>query len=99
MKIRTLLASFVVASVALMGAMGSARAADEWFMLGMQGIKATDPSATIKSEGSRWEKDVKQVRISVEGADVQITNLVLQWDNRKDDTLTDIGVVKAGGQT
>ena len=99
MKIRTLMASFVVASVALMGVMGGARAADEWFMLGQQAIKSTDPSATIKSEGSRWDKDVKQVKISVEGADVQITNLVLQWDNRKDDTLTDVGVVKAGGQT
>jgi hypothetical protein len=98
-KIRTLMASFVVASVALMGVMGGARAADEWFMLGQQVIKSTDPSATIKSEGSRWDKDVKQVKISVEGADVQITNLVLQWDNRKDDTLTDVGVVKAGGQT
>jgi len=99
-SIRTLMASFVVASVALMGAMGSARAADDkWFVLGEQTIKSTDPSATIKSEGSRWDKDVKQVKISVEGADVQITNLVLQWDNRKDDTLTDVGVVKAGGQT
>jgi hypothetical protein len=30
---------------------------------------------------------------------VQITNLVFHWDNRPDDTLTDVGVVKAGGQT
>jgi len=30
---------------------------------------------------------------------VQVTSLVLHWDNRKDDTLTDVGVVKAGGQT
>ena len=36
------------------------------------------------------------MKISVEGADVQITNLVLHWDNRKDDTLTDVGVVKSG---
>jgi hypothetical protein len=99
-KIRTLMASFVVASVALMGALGSARAADDkWFVLGTQTIKSTDPSASIKSEGSRWDKDVKQVKLSVEGADVQITNVVLHWDNRKDDTLTDVGVVKAGGQT
>ena len=26
-------------------------------------------------------------------------NLVLHWDNRKDDTLKDVGVVKSGGQT
>jgi len=96
---RTLLASLVVASVAL-GALGSAGAADDkWFVLGETTIKATDPSASIKSEGSRWDKDVKQVKISVEGADVQITNVVLHWDNRKDDTLKDVGVVKAGGQT
>ena len=99
-KIRTLMASFVVASVALMGAMGSARAADDSGSCSASTtIKATDPSASIKSEGSRWDKDVKQVKISVEGADVQITNVVLHWDNRKDDTLTDVGVVKSGGQT
>ena len=99
-NIRTLMASFVVASVALMGAMGSARAADDkWFVLGQQTIKATDPSASVKSEGGRWDKDVKQVKISIEGADVQITNVVLHWDNRPDDTLTNVGVVKSGGQT
>ena len=99
-KLRTLMASFVVASVGLIGAMGSAGAADDkWFVLGQQTIKATDPSASIKSEGSRWDKDVKQVKISVEGADVQITTLVLHWDNRPDDTLTNVGVVKSGGQT
>jgi len=97
---RTLLASLVIGSVALMGALGSARAADDkWFVLGQSTLKATDPSASIKSEGGRWDKDVKQVKLSVEGADVQITNVVLHWDNRKDDTLTNVGVVKSGGQT
>jgi hypothetical protein len=100
MKIRTFTASFVVASLTLMGVMGNARAADDkWFVLGQQTLKSTDPSVAIKSEGSRWDKDVKQVKISVDGADVQITNIVLHWDNRPDDTLTDVGVVKAGGQT
>ena len=80
--------------------MSNARAADDkWFVLGQQTIKSTDPSVAIKSEGSRWDKDVKQVKVSVEGADVQITSLVLHWDNRPDDTLTNVGVVKAGGQT
>jgi len=97
---RTVLASLVIGSVALMGALGSARAADDkWFVLGQTTLKATDPSASIKSEGGRWDKDVKQVKLSVEGADVQITNVVLHWDNRKDDTLTNVGVVKSGGQT
>jgi hypothetical protein len=98
-KIHGLLASFVVASFALTGGMTNAVAADEWFVLGEQTIKSTDPSAAIKSAGSRWDKDVKQVKLSAEGADVQITNLVLHWDNRKDDTLKDVGTLKAGGQT
>jgi hypothetical protein len=97
---RTLTTVFVVAFVVLMfGAVNSAKAADEWFVLGQQTLKSTDPSVEIKSEGGRWKKDVKQVKISVDGADVQITKVVLQWDNRKDDTLTDVGTVKSGGQT
>jgi hypothetical protein len=97
---RSLMTVLAVASVVLMfGAVESATAADEWFVLGQQTIKATDPSAAIKSEAGRLKKDVKQVKISVEGADVQITKLVLSWDNRPDDTLTDVGVVKSGGQT
>ena len=95
-----LMAVVVVASVVLMvGVVDSAKAADEWFVLGQGTIKSTDPSAEIKSEAGRWKKDVKQAKISVEGADVQITKVVLHWDNRKDDTLTDVGVVKSGGQT
>jgi hypothetical protein len=97
-KIHTLMASLAVASAAFLAA-GTATAADEWFVLGEQTIKAADPSAQIKSAGGRWEKDVKQVKLSAEGADVQITQLVLNWDNRKDDTLTNVGTLKAGGQT
>ena len=93
------MAFFVVASVVLMGAVGSARAADEWFVLGEKTIKSADPSVEIKSEGGRWKKDVKQVKISVEGADVEITKVVLHWDNRPDDTITNVGVLKSGGQT
>jgi hypothetical protein len=99
MKMRYLVASFFVASVVLVGAVGSASAADEWFVLSEKAIKTADPSVEIKSEGGRWEKDVKQVKISVEGADVEVSKLVLQWDNRPDDTITDVGVIKSGGQT
>ena len=101
MKIKqlTLVAALVVAAVVLIGAVGSVRAAEEWFVLGEQTIKAVDQGAEIKSQGGRWDKDVKQTRISVEGADVQITKAVLGWDNRPDDTITDIGVLKAGGST
>jgi hypothetical protein len=98
-KTLTLVASFVVTAVVLMGAAGSARAADEWFVLGEQTIKAVDQGVDIKSQGGRWENDIKQTRLSVEGADVQITKAVFGWDNRGDDTITDIGVLKAGGAT
>jgi hypothetical protein len=98
-KIHILMASFVVACVALLGSMGSARADDAWFVLSTQTIKSADPSVSIKSEGGRWDKDVKKVKISAEGADVEITSLVLEWDNRKDDNMTNVGVLKAGGQT
>ena len=100
MKIQNLAAFCVVAaSVVLLGAVGSARAGDEWFVMGQQTLNAADSSAEIKSEGGRWKKDVKQVRLAVEGGDVQILKVVLGWDNRPDDTLTAVGTVKAGGQT
>ncbi len=98
-KNRTFVASVVVAAVVLIGAVGSARAADEWFVLGEQTLKAADRGVEIKSAGGRWTKDVKQVKMSVEGADLELTKVVLQWDNRRDDTITDIGVLKAGGST
>ena len=90
------LAPVIVASVVLMG---PARAADEWVMLGEQTIKSVDPSVNINSEGNRWEKDVKWVKLSAEGADVDIQKVVLHWDNRRDDTVSDLGVLKSGGQT
>ena len=99
-QIRTLMAVFVGAFVVLMlGAVDSATAADEWFVLGQQTIKAADPSVQIMSGGDRSTKDVKQVKISAEGADVQITKVVLHWDNRPDDTMADVGTLKSGGQT
>ena len=98
-KIHNLAAFFVVAaSVVLLGTVGSARA-DQWFVMGQQALKSADSSAEIKSQGGRWKKDVKQVRLAVEGADVQILKLVLGWDNRPDTTLNAVGTVKAGGQT
>lgn len=95
-KFRILLASFVVTLVA---AMGSAAAGDQWFELSSQTLDPANPSVEIKSEGGRWEKDVKQVKVSVDGAEVQITSLVLHWDNRPDDTLTNVGTLKPGGET
>ena len=99
MKIHNMAAFFVVAaSAVLLGTVGSARA-DEWFVMGQQALKSADSSVEIKTQGNRWQKDVKQVKLAVEGADVQIAQVVLGWDNRADDTLTAVGTVKAGGQT
>jgi hypothetical protein len=99
MKIHNLTALFVVAASALLlGTVGSARA-DQWFVMGEQAIKSADPSVEIKTQGGRLKKDVKQVKLAVEGADVQITSVVLGWDNRADDTMTNVGTLKSGGET
>ena len=98
-KIHNMAAFFVVAaSVVLLGTVGSARA-DEWFVMDSQALKSADSSVEIKTQGNRWQKDVKQVKLAVEGADVEITQVVLGWDNCSDDTLTDVGTLKPGGQT
>jgi len=98
-KIHNMAAFFVVAaSAVLLGTVGSARA-DEWFVMGSQALKSADSSVEIKTQGNRWQKDVKQVKLAVEGADVEITQVVLGWDNCSDDTLTDVGTLKSGGQT
>jgi hypothetical protein len=100
MKIKTLAlgATVVVASVLLMGALGSARA-DEWFVLDEKVIKTADQGVEMKSEGGRWAKDIKKTKLSVEGADVDISKVILRWDNRGDDEITDIGVLKSGGES
>ena len=98
-KASTLVISFVAACVAVAGAVGIARAADEWFVLGEKSIKSADQGVEIKSEGGRWAKDIKKTKLSVEGADVEIVKVVLNWDNRGDDTISDIGTLKAGGES
>ena len=99
MNIRYVLASLGVAFVVQMGAAGNVNAADEWFVMSEQALKSADPSVEIKSSGGRWEKDVKQVKFSVEGGEVEITNAVLHWDNRPDDKIMNVGTVKSGGET
>jgi hypothetical protein len=94
---KSTMAALLVVSAALAGS--AAAGGDKWFVLGEQTLSSTDPSVTITSQGSRWDKDVKQVRLMVEGADVKVTKLVWSWDNRPDDTLTDVGTIKSGGQT
>ena len=100
MKIRYLVACLGVASVVLVGAGGMARAADEWFALAEKTLRSVDPSVEIKGEeGKLFKEDVKKVKLSVEGADVDITKVVLHWNNRPDDTVWNVGVVKSGGET
>ena len=69
-------------------------------MLGEKAIKSTDPSTEIKAEeGKTWKEDVKRAKLSVEGADVEITNVVFHWKGGKNETIPNVGVVKAGGET
>ena len=99
MKARYLGEGIGLASVVLLIALGSA-SADQWFVLSEKVVKTMDPSTEIKAEaGKMWKEDIKKTKISVEGADVEITKVVLRWNNRADDTITNLGVVKAGGET
>jgi len=100
MKVTNLGRAVGFASVILLGALGSASAADKWTVISEKTINATDPSTDIKAEGGKMFKEkIRQTKFSVEGADVQITKVVLHWNNRKDDTITNLGTVKAGGET
>ena len=99
MKARYLGGGIGLASVVLLAALGSA-SADQWFVLSEKVVKTMDPSTEIKAEaGKFWKEDIKKTKISVEGADVEITKVVLRWKGRKDDTITKVGVVKSGGET
>ena len=99
MKARYLGGGIGLVSFVLLIALGSA-SADEWFVLREQVVKTMDPSAEIKAEaGKFWKEDIKKTKISVEGADVEITKVVLRWKGKKDDTITKVGVVKSGGTT
>jgi hypothetical protein len=92
-----------LAAGALLVALGSASSAsakDQWFVLSEKMVKATDSGTEIKAEeGKMWKEDIKKTKITVDGADVEITKVVLRWKARKDDTITNVGVVKSGGQT
>ena len=100
MKTGFLRAGLTVASVMLLFAFGTASAADKWILLGEKVIKSTDPSTEIQGEaGKTFKEDVKRAKLSVEGADVQITNVVFHWKGGKNETIPNVGVVKAGGET
>ena len=99
MKARYLGRGVGLASAVLLVALGTA-SADQWFVMGEQPIKSMDPNAEIKAEaGKFWKEDIKKTKVTVEGADVELTKVVLRWKGRKDDTITNVGVVKSGGET
>ena len=99
MKIGYLGRGVGLASAVLLVALGTA-SADEWFVMSEKPIKSMDPSADIKAEaGKFWKEDIKKTKITVEGADVEITKVVLRWSGRPDDTISNVGVVKSGGET
>jgi hypothetical protein len=92
--------ALALASVVLVGAIGAAIAADQWSVMGQKTLKSTDPSTEITAEEGKWLKeDIKKVKLSVEGADVEISKVVLHWNNARDDTIDNVGVVKWGGFT
>ena len=100
MKIGNLSAGVGLAFVVLLVALGTASAKDTWILLGEKAIKSTDPSTEITAEaGKTWKEDVKRAKLSVEGADVEITNVVFHWKGGKNETIPNVGVVKAGGET
>ena len=100
MRVRHSIKVLALACVLLIAAIGSATAGDDWFVIGQKTIKATDPSTEVTAEKGKWLKeDIKKAKISVEGADVDITKVVLHWNNAKDDEISNIGVVKWGGFT
>ena len=100
MRVRWLMGALGLASVVLMGVIGSASAADQWFVMGEKILRSNDPSTTVTAEEGKWKKeDVKKVKLSVEGADVEITKVVLHWNNARDATIEKLGVVKWGGST
>ena len=99
MRVQRLMRALALAAVVLVCAVGSARA-DEWSVIGQKTLKSTDPSTEITAEEGKWIKeDIKKVKLSVEGADVEISKVVLHWNNRPDETIWMVGTVKAGGET
>jgi len=88
-----------VASVVSMWSVATA-SADEWFVLGEKAITPKSTTVEIKAEqGKVWKEDVKKAKISVEGADVEIQKVLFNWNFAEDDTVTNVGVLKAGGES
>lgn len=94
-NIRTLVAACVVATAA---ATGSATAA-EGFVAAQDTIRSTQSSVELRPTGHAADTRIAQVRFSVEEADVEVTSIVLHWNNHQDSTLSDVGVIRRGEKT
>ena len=101
MRIKSLatMIGLVVGFLLFMGAPKAAQAEDQWTVLAEQTLKSADQGAQLKSSGGRRDQNVKEVKVSVDGADVNIRKLVLHWNNANDKEVTDIGLLKAGGSS
>ena len=101
MRIKSLatVIGLVVGFLLFMGAQRSAQAEEQWSVLAEQTIKSADQGAQVASSGGRRDQNVKEVKVSVDGADVNIKKLVLHWNNAKDKEVTDIGMLKTGGSS
>ena len=99
MKTGFLKASLGLASVILLFAFGTASAADKWNLLAEKVIKSTDPSAEIQGqEGKTFKEDVERTKLLVEGAAADHERR-LPLEGWQDETVSNVGVVKAGGET
>ena len=61
-----------------MGAVGTAKS-DEWFLMGEQSIRNNSYLAEIRTEGVRSKRDIKQVKLEVGGAHVELIKVVFEW--------------------
>ena len=99
MRVRGSMRALALAAVVLVCSTGSAIAKDKWFVIGQKTLNSTDASAEVTAEGGKLLKeDIKKTKISVEGADVDISKVTFRWNNRPDEIIY-VGTVKSGGET
>ena len=60
MRVRCAMGVLALASVVVLGVVGSASAADKWIELGKQTFKSTDAKATIKGEKGKFIQGGRQ---------------------------------------
>ena len=94
-NISTLVAACVLASAA---ATGNASAGDG-FVVAQDTLRSEQSSVELRPTGHGADSRIAAVRFSVDDADVEVTSIVLHWNNHPDDTLRDVGVIRRGEKT